>query len=94
MLTFALLLKKTDALSKASVIYFNTLFYPHIPQASQALFVTAQPPRAVSLSSTGILLPTLYIVSSISSNGMSCVIPASAISVATKAFATPEALRF
>ena len=69
-------------------------FYPHSPHFAQADGVVAQPPRAVSRSSSGMRRPTAYMVSSISSNGMNWRMPASDSSAATRAFATPAALRF
>ena len=56
--------------------------------------MAAQPPRAVSRSSAGSFLPTVYMASIISSSGMNWGIPASDISAAIRALETPAALRF
>ena len=53
--------------------------------------VAATPPNAVSLNSIGSPLPTLYIASTVSSNGIIFNIPAKHNSADIKAFATPIA---
>ena len=59
----------------------------------QPVFVAAQPPRAVSRSSTGIPRPTLYMASAIYVKGITAGIPASAISAQISALEAPRALR-
>ena len=55
--------------------------------------VAARPPSAVSLRAVGMVSPTFFMAQMTSSAGMALSIPARASSAATKAPATPEALR-
>ena len=65
----------------------------HFLQSAHPVGVAAQPPSAVSLSSNGRDWPTLYMASTISSNGIGWHTPASASWALVKALDTPMALR-
>ena len=67
-------------------------YYPNIFLVKQLpVQVAATPPNAVSLNSIGSPLPTLYIASTVSSNGIIFNIPDKQSSADIKAFATPIA---